>query len=161
MWRKEFSMAVGLLLLCSVGVWAQSTGSISGVIIDESGAVIPGAAVMATNTQTGVIVRTASLEDGKFLFGSLLPGSYVISAELTGFKRFTGSTIEVHVGDRLTLNIPLQVEGAVTEVAVSAEAPLLRTEDAQVGEIISNNFISSMPQLNRDAFALLQLAGNV
>src|SRR2546425_11613401 len=109
MWRKNFCMAEVLLLLCSICVWAQSTGSISGVITDESGAVIPGAAIVVTNTQTGVIIRGSSLEDGKFLLGSLLPGSYVVSVELMGFKRYSGSAIEVHVGDRLTLNIPLQV----------------------------------------------------
>src|SRR5215468_10422144 len=124
--RQKLLLGVALLLLCSVSVFAQSTGSLSGVVTDESGAVIPGAGVSMTNTQTGVVTKVTSLEDGKFLFGSLLPGTYVTSADLTGFKRFTGSVIEVHVGDRLTLNIPLQVEGAVTEVAVSAEAPLLR-----------------------------------
>src|SRR2546428_5498324 len=123
MWGKNFSMAVGVLLLCSVCVWAQSTGSISGVITDESGAVIPGAAVSATNTQTGVIVRGNSLEDGKFLLGSLLPGTYVTSVEIAGFKRYSGSAIEVHVGDRLTLNIPLQVGAAADEVTVTADAP--------------------------------------
>ena len=85
MWGNKFSMAIGLLLLCSVCSWAQSTGSVTGVITDESGAVIPGATVTVTNTQTGVAVTAISLEDGKFLFGSLLPGTYVVSAELTGF----------------------------------------------------------------------------
>src|SRR5262245_46342335 len=160
MWRK-ITMALGLMLLCSVSMWAQSTGSLSGVVTDESGAVIPGVAVSVTNTQTGVVTKVTSLEDGKFLFGSVLPGNYVPSAELPGFKKYLGSAIEVHVGDRLTLNIPLQVGGATEEVNVTAEIPLLRTEDAQVGEVINNNFISSMPQLSRDAFGLLRLAGNV
>src|SRR5262249_44495040 len=88
MWGKSFIIAVALLLLCSVCVWAQSTGSISGVVTDDSGAVIPGATIIATNTQTGVIVKGTSLEDGKFLFGSLLPGTYVTSVEMAGFKRY-------------------------------------------------------------------------
>src|SRR5262245_54523527 len=161
MWGKSFTMAVALLLLCSVCVWAQSTGSISGVITDDSGAVIPGAAIVATNTQTGVIVKGTSLEDGKFLFGSLLPGTYVTSIEMPGFKHYSGSAIEVHVVDRLTLNIALQIGAAAEEINVTADTPLLRTEDAQVGEVISNNFISSMPQLNRDVFGLVRLAANV
>ncbi len=161
MWGKKFIMAAGLLQLCAISICAQSTGSISGVVTDESGAVIPGVSVSVTNTQTGVISKGTSLEDGKFLFGSLLTGTYVTSAELPGFKRYSGSPIEVHVGDRLTLNIALQIGTAGEEVTVTAEAPLLRTEDAQVGEVINNNFISSMPQLSRDAFGLLRLAGNV
>jgi outer membrane receptor protein involved in Fe transport len=161
MWRNKLGLAIALLLLCSVGSWAQSTGAIGGQISDESGAVIPGATITVTNTQTGVAVTAISLEDGKFLFGSLLPGTYVVTAELVGFKRLQGPPTQLHVGDRLVMNMALQVGAATDEVTVSAESPLLRTEDAQVGEIISNNFISSMPQLNRDAFALLQLAGNV
>src|SRR5215813_11331371 len=106
--RQKLLLGVALLLLCSVSMWAQSTGSLSGVVSDESGAVIPGASVSMTNTQTGVVTKVSSLEDGKFLFGSLLPGTYVPSAELPGFKKYLGSSIEVHVGDRLTLNVPMQ-----------------------------------------------------
>ena len=61
MWGKNFTMAVGLLLLSAVCVWAQSTGSISGVVTDSSGAVIPGAEVTVTNTQTGGIHAAAAL----------------------------------------------------------------------------------------------------
>ena len=109
MWKKSFSMALGLLLLCSASVWAQSTGSISGVVTDESGAVIPGAAVSATNTQTGVIVKTNSLEDGKFLFGSLLPSG-------------------THVDERLDPRIDTLSRGERTHVA------RVECRDAAVGQ---------------------------
>ncbi len=161
MCQKRISMAVALLLLWSVGAWAQSTGSISGVIMDASGGVIPGADVIVTNTQTGVAIQTVSQADGKFLFGSLQTGTYVTTAELAGFKRYAGSPFEVHVGDRLTFKISLEIGNTAEEVTVTADAPLLRTADAQVGEIINNQFISNLPQLNRNPFALLSLAGNV
>ena len=161
MWGKRISMAVALLVLWSVGASAQSTGSLSGVVMDSSGGVIPGADVTVTNTETGVAVTGITQADGRFVFGSLQPGTYVTTVELQGFKKHAGAPFTVHVGDRLTFTIPLEIGNAAEEVTVTAEAPLLRTTDAQVGEVINNNFISNLPQLNRNAFALLSLAGNV
>src|SRR5258708_6524134 len=158
---KNLLAAAGLWMVCASCAWAQNTGSISGVITDESGAVVPNASVTATNTQTGVAVKATSLSDGQFLLGSLQPGTYLTSVEVTGFKRYSGSGIEVHVRDKLTLNIPPPGGTTQDAVTVTAEAPLLRTEDAQVGEVVNNNFIRNMPQLNRNAFALVNLAGNV
>src|SRR5690606_38915864 len=102
------------------------------------GGVIPGATVTVTNTETGVSVNTVSQSDGTFLFGSLLPGTYVATAELSGFNRFASAPFTLHVGDRLNLNAALEIAGASEEVTVTAEAPLLRTADAQVGEVINN-----------------------
>lgn len=158
---RRIGIAVAVLVLWSVGASAQSTGAISGVVKDSSGGVIPGADVTVTNTQTGVAVTGVSLADGKFLFPSVLPGTYVTAVELTGFKRYAGSPFELHVGDRLTFDVVLEIGNAEEEVIVTADAPLLRTADAQVGEVINNKFISNLPQLNRNPFALLSLAGNV
>src|SRR5688572_12027086 len=121
MWGKRISMAVAVLLLSSVCVWAQSTGSISGVIADASGGVIPGADVVVTNTQTGVAIRTISQADGTFVFGSLQTGTYVTTAELSGFKRYAGSPFEVHVADRLTFKITLEIGNTAEEVTVTAD----------------------------------------
>jgi len=158
---KRISMAAALLVLWSVCASAQSTGSISGVVMDSSGGVIPGGDVTVTNTQTGVAIQTISQADGTFLFGSLQTGTYVITAELSGFRRYAGSPFEVHVGDRLTFKVTLEIGNTAEEVTVTADAPLLRTADAQIGEVINNNFIANLPQLNRNPFALLSLAGNV
>jgi hypothetical protein len=148
-------------VLLAIPALAQNFGSIGGSVRDQSGAVIPNAAVTATNTATGVATRVASLTDGQYLFTSLVPGTYDISVEAPGFNRYVRPAIEVHVSDKLTLDVALQVGEVRDAVTVSAEAPQLRTEDAQRGEVINNNFISNMPQLNRNPFALLSLAGNV
>jgi hypothetical protein len=154
---KRLTVAAALLLLWSVSASAQSTGSISGVVKDSSGGVLPGVDVVATNTQTGVEVRTVSGDDGAFQFASLLPGTYVTSAELSGFKRHAGAPFQLHVGDRLVFDLSLEIGNAAEEVTVTATAPLLRTADAQVGEVINNQFISNLPQLNRNPFALVAL----
>ena len=79
----------------------------------------------------------------------------------SGFKKNASKPFELHVGDRLTFDLALEVGGASEEVTVTATASMLRTSDAQVGEVINNQFISNLPQLNRNPFALVSLAGNV
>src|SRR5438552_4950748 len=149
------------VLLSAIPALAQNFGSISGAVRDQSGAAVPAAAVTVTNTATGVTTRVVGLTDGQYLFTSLVPGAYNLSVEATGFAKYVRPAIEVHVSGKLTLDIALQVGEVRDAVTVSADAPQLRTEDAQRGEVINNNFISHMPQLNRDPFALLSLAGNV
>ncbi|MEO8679135.1 MAG: TonB-dependent receptor [Vicinamibacterales bacterium] len=157
----RITMAWAIFLLWSVSVSAQNTGSISGVVKDSSGGVIPGADVSVTNTQTGVEARAVSSSDGKFQFPSVVPGTYVTAAELSGFKKNASKPFELHVGDRLTFDLTLEVGGATEEVTVVAASTMLRTSDASVGEVINNQFISNLPQLNRNPFALVALAGNV
>jgi hypothetical protein len=161
MWVRRISVAMALLVLSAVSASAQNTGSVNGTVMDATGGVLPGATVTMTNTQTGVAVTMVSLVDGKFVFASLLPGEYVTTVELASFKKYSGSRFQVHVGDRLSFNIGLEIGSTTEEVTVSADAPLLRTADAQVGEVINNKFIDNLPQLNRNPFALVSLAGNV
>src|SRR6478736_2730400 len=158
--RISMAWAV-VLLLWSVSASAQNTGSISGVVKDSSGGVLPGADVIVKNTQTGVELRSVSSSDGKYQFPSVVPGTYVTTAELTGFKNNATKPFEVHVGDRLNFELALEIGGATEEVTVNATATMLRTADASVGEVINNQFISNLPQLNRNPFALVALAGNV
>ena len=157
----RITMAWACYLLWSVSASAQNTGSITGVVKDSSGGVLPGADVIVTNTQTGVEARTVSSEDGRFQFPSVVPGTYVTAAEMSGFKKNASKPFVLHLGDRLTFDLTLEVGGATEEVTVTATAPMLRTADASVGEVINNQFISNLPQLNRNPFALVALAGNV
>jgi hypothetical protein len=158
---SRYCLAPVAIVFFAIAALAQNFGSISGMVRDQSGALVPGAAVTASNKATGVTTRVVSLTDGQYLFTSLVPGNYDVSVEAPGFARYVRPDIEVHVSDKLMLDIALQVGESREAVTVSAEAPQLRTEDAQRGEVINNNFISHMPQLNRDPFALLSLAGNV
>jgi hypothetical protein len=157
----RITVAWAIFLLWSVAASAQNTGSITGVVKDSSGGVLPGADVVVTNTETGVESRTVSSDDGKFQFPSVMPGSYTVAAELSGFKKNATKPFVLHVGDRLAFDLSLEVGGATEEITVTATAPMLRTADASVGEVINNQFISNLPQLNRNPFALVALAGNV
>jgi hypothetical protein len=152
-----FTLLVGLASVA----FGQSSGAIGGTILDQSGAAVPKADITVNNTATNVANHVTSLSDGKYLVSNLVPGEYEIAVEAPGFKRNVNSNIEVHVGDNLTVNVSLQVGAAQETVSVTDSAPLLRTEDSQTGEVVDNNFISNMPQLNRNPFALLTLSGDV
>jgi hypothetical protein len=151
-----------LALAISLPAWGQGgLGSIEGDVLDPAGAVMPDVAVTATNVETQ-LVRTATTNSaGRYALLRIPPGTYTVSVEHAGFKHLEYPGIQVQVGDRITLNVPLQIGQVSDSVSVVAEAPLVRTEDAQTGEVIDNRMIQSLPQLNRDPLALIRLAGNV
>jgi hypothetical protein len=127
----RITMAWAVVILWSISASAQNTGSITGTVKDSSGGVLPGADVIVTNTQTGVEARTVSSSDGKFQFPSVVPGTYVTAAEMQGFKKNASKPFELHVGDRLSFDLGLEIGGASEEVTVTATAPMLRTADAR------------------------------
>ena len=136
-------------------------GTILGTVTDASAASVPSAKVVAVNQETGIRTETITNDLGFYQTSQLNPGVYRIEVTASGFKRLDRPGIQVQVSDRITLNFSLEV-GAMTEsVQVTGEAPLLRTSDAQIGEVITNTMISNMPQLSRDPLRLLLLAGNV
>lgn len=159
--NRLLSGVCALLLCAATSTFGQNSGSIGGVITDQSGALAPNAQITVTNPETGVPTKTTSLNDGKYLFNNLAPGPYEMKVEEAGFKTYTSKGIQLHVSDKLTVNVTLEIGESREIVAVVAEAPLLRTEDAQAGQVINNNFISNMPQLNRNPWALLALSGDV
>lgn len=160
MTHKTVLVTIALIVTLSFPMVAQN-GQIGGRITDPSGAVIPGAGIAVTNTATGVTRNTQSNEEGYYAMPQLQPGQYQLTAQKEGFKPVTRSGIVLQVGDRLTLNLPLEVGSAAESVTVTAETPLLRTEDAQTGIVIDNRRIQQLPQYNRNALAFAQLAPNV
>jgi hypothetical protein len=159
--NRAFLTTSFLALCCALPGFGQGFGSIAGVVSDPSGAPISAAQVVVANTATGVRTQTVSNETGGYTAAPLPPGNYQLSVEFPGFKKYVSSGIVVHVSDRLRLDVNLQIGEAKESVVVTGEASPLRTEDAQLGEVINNNFIRTMPQLNRNPFDLLRLSGNV
>ncbi|MFB3828981.1 MAG: TonB-dependent receptor domain-containing protein [Bryobacteraceae bacterium] len=120
-------------------------GAITGKVLDASGAVVPGAEVRAIHAETKVQTRTSSNQAGSYDLPYLLPGTYRLTAGQPGFKAWTQSGVEVRMGDRLRLDIRLEV-GEVTEVVeVAAQAPLLESATATIGQVIGNRQIAELP----------------
>src|SRR5205085_11053003 len=98
---KSLVLALTLCVLVSTSVWAQSTAQITGAVKDASGAVLPGAEVTATHTETGIARMTVSNETGAYVLPNLVTGSYRLEASLPGFRTFVQTGIVLQVNSKI------------------------------------------------------------
>ncbi|MEO6966290.1 MAG: carboxypeptidase-like regulatory domain-containing protein [Acidobacteriaceae bacterium] len=134
--RFQRTLLGGVLALClSLSVaFAQSvTGSITGEVTDPSGAVVPGAKVVAQNLDTGVESPTTTNTNGFYRIQFLPIGRYQVTVQAPGFNTETVPPFNLEVLQTPTFNVKLQVGSAATTLQVSAAAPILNTNDATVG----------------------------
>ena len=153
------------LLLSSVSVLAllaqNPYGRITGRIVDGAGAVVPAAVIRVTNLETNVAINTTSDSAGNYDARDLIPGTYEVTAEAKGFKRYRRGPIELRVGDVLSIDIALEL-GVVTEsVSVMAEAPLIEAANAGVGQVVDRQRLEDLPMPSSAAMYLTQLVPGV
>ncbi len=159
--RRKPVVLLGALLLAEAGWGQEARGTILGRITDPSGAVIAGAEVRATNVATGVAAAAKSNESGNYVLPYLIPGSFTITSELAGFKKFTREGIEVRVSDTVEVNIPLQVGDTTETIEVRAETPLLSTAEASLGQVVDQRRVAELPSFGGSPMVLVQLAPGV
>ncbi len=160
---KRLSLAVvALLVIAAAAASAQDfRGAITGKLTDKSGGVLPGTTVTATNVATNVTSTTTTNTEGLYTIPYLTPGTYTVAAELSGFKKLQRSGIDVRVGDRLVLDLSLEV-GAIEEtVMVTAQSPLLEMGSASAGQVIDEKRIALMPLSDGNPFVLSRLVPGV
>lgn len=159
----SLSLRSAFLLVCfSPLLSAQGGyGMMSGRVLDASGAVVPGVTVTARNTATAVAVNTLSNDQGYYTFTNLIPGTYDMTAEHSGFKNLERRGVVLQVGDHLNIDLPLEVGASSQQVTVTEQASLLRTDDAQTGMVIDNRRIQQLPEYDRNALAFATLVANV
>jgi outer membrane receptor protein involved in Fe transport len=161
-------LASGLLLL-AIGLLAPSpalaqTGAatVTGIVTDQSGAAIPGATVTATNQATNVDYTAVSNEAGNYTITSLPLGTYVVKAELTSFKTASTKPIQAEAMQTIRMDFRLELGSVEETVEVTGESPVLQTETATVGEVISGTTLQALPLNGRNAGQLsLSLPGVV
>ncbi len=159
-------LAGGFLALCLMyslagTASAQTFGEIAGVVKDQSGAIIPGATVTATNAATNVSRVTQSNDAGIYTFPSLIPAIYSVKVEMTGFQTTVHSNIELQVQQSARIDFALQLGQRTDTVEVTSSAALLSTSDATVGTVIENKRIVDLPLNGRNFFQLVALSPNV
>src|SRR3989449_2075538 len=134
--RQSLLVALCILLIVP-GVFAQSDrGTITGTVADATNAVIPGANITATNIDSSTKYETVSTETGNYTLTQIPAGTYQLSVELPGFKKYVRQGITVLVAQTLRIDVALEVGAATDEVTVNADAPLLRTESSDVSYVI-------------------------
>ncbi len=154
-----------LILLClSTGLgYAQflDQGAITGVVQDQSGSVIPGAAVTLTNPDTGQVMHATTNGAGVYEFSPLPLGHYQIRVSAKGFQTVKQENISLQLGERISIPLTLR-PGAVSQTVTVTGAPsLLRTSDSSVSQVVDTNQINDLPLNGRNAmFAAQFTAGS-
>jgi hypothetical protein len=160
---KRVCFVCGVLVAAlSHGVFAQDfRGAVAGTVTDSSGGRTPGVTVTAVNVATNGTSTTTTDSEGAYTLRYLAPGTYSVTAELAGFKKLVRENIEVRIGDRLELDLHLEVGSMQETVSVTAEAPLLDTASGSNGQVIDEKRISLMPLSDGNPFVLARLAPGV
>src|SRR5215469_10582520 len=130
--------------------------SIRGTIVDQTGALVPAVEVTATNTATGVSYSTTSHADGEYVFLQLPIGDYAVTAQKTGFRKFTATKIHLDVNEIYTLQIKVEIGDMSEVVTVEASGVQVNTSSPQLGGVVDANEIVNMPLINRNWINLQQ-----
>jgi hypothetical protein len=155
---------LGLLLALAIPVRLAAQldrGEITGTVEDQSGAVVGNAVILLTNDDTGVKETTKSTATGTYVFDDILAAKYTIEAQAPNFEKYVVHGIIVHVQQVLTIDVHLATGSVQQSVEVTAAAPLLQAENAQVGQSVSNLTVNDMPLATRDWGSLAQLSAGV
>ncbi|HKV80507.1 MAG TPA: carboxypeptidase regulatory-like domain-containing protein, partial [Candidatus Sulfotelmatobacter sp.] len=153
-------LAIALLvpsLLCAQAYF----GTVSGELSDRTGALVQGATVVLTDQQKGFEFRTTSDSSGRYLFRSIPPGAYTVTAQVQGFEKVISAPFKVDVNENRTANLTLKVAGISQTVEVGAQAQAIQTEDAETGQVVNRRFINDLPLIDRNIEALTSLAPGV
>jgi hypothetical protein len=130
---------------------AQSTGAatMSGAVTDAMGAVIPGAQITITNTESGFVFNSVTTNEGTWYIPNLNPGAYQLKIEAQGFKSYVQSGIVLRVAEQPRIDVRLEVGNVTESVQVTGTAPLLETETATSGQVLEGQTIVKMPVLQK------------
>ena len=129
---------------------AQTTGTLSGIVRDSSGAALPGVAVTARNVDTELVRSDVTGAQGRFIIALLPPGEYEIRAELSGFKPHVRRNLQLTIGQTLTLDVTLDIGSLSEEVTVSGDASLVNTSSAELSYLVGSAAIERLPLNGRN-----------
>src|SRR5579884_1017576 len=137
-------------------------GAITGTVTDSQGSVVPHAQVRLTNTETNFVVETQTDNSGVYIFQPIRVGKYSVTVTAPGFATVTKSGLDLHVSQRLQADIQLQVGAQSETVQVNAaSSPLLQTQDASTGQVMTTKEINDLPLNQRNYVFVAQLAAGV
>ena len=157
---RGFSIGVLGLLLTAGAAWAQlSTAQLSGRVTDESGAVLPGVTVTATQTDTGFTRSDVTDGNGSYVLSNLPPGPYRLEVSLAGFRTYVQTGIVLQVAASPVINAVLSVGALEESVTVEAAAPLVDVQSSGISDVVQNEEILALPLNGRNAAELVMLAG--
>ena len=156
---RRLALAVCSVLLVTGLASAQATGELAGRVTDESGGVLPGVAVTATQTDTGFSRTVTTNEGGGWVMPNMPTGPYRLEVMLQGFRTYVQTGIVLQVGGTPTLNAVLGVGSLEETVSVEAAAPLVDVRSAGISDVVEQERIVELPLQGRQVTDLIVLAG--
>jgi hypothetical protein len=160
--RQRSSVSLFLFVGWAIGItWASIAGGISGLVTDPSGAVVPGATVVATETQTGVKTTVTTDDKGFYSLPSLPVGTYDLQVSQIGFKTFTQTGLVINANSALRVDATLSVGTINEKVEVRTDAVHVEAESTQMGEVITGKTMTAVPLNGRAYTDLLALQPGV
>ena len=164
--KRNFAVVLilGLVMLGLVASSASAqtgTTSLHGVVTDSSGATVSTAKVSLSNSQQGLERETTTGSVGEYEFLALPPGTYALSVEAPGFRKYEQTKLQLLVNLPTTMNVSLEVGSATQTVEVSAQAATLNTTDASLGIAFGENQVKELPLEGRNVPDLLTLQPGV
>src|SRR5438477_7637214 len=159
--RIRVHVLIGLLLsvLACSDMWAQTTAQVTGTVKDQTGAVLPGVEVTATQTDTELKRSAITDETGSYILTNLPIGPYRLEATLPGFRTYVQNGIVLQVNSNPVINAVLEVGQIADQIEVQADATLVETRNTGIGQVIDNVRVLELPLNGRQAQELIFLSG--
>jgi hypothetical protein len=161
-WKICLSLSLSLLLItASIAFGQTGTTSVSGVVVDASGATVVDARITLVNTAQGLQRTGRSNSSGEYEFLALPPGTYTLTAEKEGFKKYEQKNLPLLVNVASSVTVKLQVGSVSSQVEVSAVSESINTTDASLGNAFDENQVKQLPLESRNVPDLLSLQAGV
>jgi Carboxypeptidase regulatory-like domain/TonB-dependent Receptor Plug Domain/TonB dependent receptor len=165
--RRRVACLLGFLVFtCAASAWTQvSRGTITGIVTDPSGAVVPGVTITVVNTATGVTNKVNTNSSGNYVVPLLQPGTYSVTAAKKGFRTYSRTNIILPVGETVRLDVAMTLGATTQTVQVTAAPPLLKRDTSDLSTTITTQEVEDLPLTSfgdqRQPADFLQLAPGV
>jgi len=156
------ALLIAIMGMLPAGLLAQAYfGTVGGLVTDPTGAVVQGAKIVLTDLQKGYKFNAATDVSGRYLFRSIPPGLYSVSAEMSGFEKTVRTDLRLDINENATANLTLKIATSKQTVEVQAQAQSIATKDAATGQVINRKFINDLPLIDRYVMDLAYLTPGV
>lgn len=161
---RNFAVLLGLsmIMICVQSISAQDTrGTIRGTVVDPNGQAVPNAAVQVIDPSRGSTTNLTTNGEGLYTAKYLVPGTYQIVVEASGFKKSIRDNVLVQINATVQIDIPLELGGASETVTVTSDVPQLTTENASLGQVVDGRRLEDLPLVHGDPYTLIGLSTGV
>lgn len=161
MLRRITAIVVAIAFSVLIAPAQEFRGTLSGRVTDPSGAAVPDIKVTVVNNENGARSETTTSESGEYTLPFLMPGPYQLTVDAPGFKRYVQARVQIGTNQRVSQDIALQVGAQTESVTITADAALVSTATASVGQVINTVQIENLPMNGRTPLVLAQLSFGV